>query len=260
MYIRQEYKYLVSNELLDDIRAMLLPYVRLDSYLSKSDSVDYTVRSIYFDTCRLSLYHEKISGLKLRKKFRLRGYDRPVENQIVFLEVKQKDESFISKSRSPLYFENVKGLFLTGNIDQYILDGNKFPKSKEDARKFLYYLYGKSLVPVVLIVYNREAYYSKFNTELRITFDKNLRSKISTSTDDLFSRHKSVYSLTDYFILEIKFIFGYPLWLKSIIEKLELQRRTVSKYAICIDKHKSELKRFFKRSSIEFSQSLHNKI
>jgi len=58
-----------------------------------------------------------------------------------------------------------------------------------------------------LIVYNREAYYSKFNTELRITFDKNLRSKISTSTDDLFSRHKSVYSLTDYFILEIKFIF-----------------------------------------------------
>ena len=79
MYIRQEYKYLVSNELLDDIRAMLLPYVRLDSYLSKSDSVDYTVRSIYFDTCRLSLYQEKISGLKLRKKFRLRGYDRPVE-------------------------------------------------------------------------------------------------------------------------------------------------------------------------------------
>ena len=251
MYIRQEYKYLVSNELLDDIRAMMFPYVRLDHYLSKRDSIDYTVRSIYFDTCKLNFYQEKLFGLKLRKKFRLRGYDRPVKNQIVFLEVKQKDETFISKNRSPIYFKNVRNLLISGDINKYILNGNKFPKSKEDARRFLYYFYGKSLVPVVLIVYNREAYHSKFNSGVRITFDKSLRSEVCSSTNDLFSRNKSIYSLTDYFIMEIKFIYGYPLWLKSIIEKLELQRCTISKYAICIDKHKNELSRFFKRSSTE---------
>lgn len=257
MHIRREYKYLVPKERLSEFRRTLLPFVKMDRYTQMGNGIDYKVRSIYFDTGHLSFYLEKLAGVKIRKKFRVRAYNNQSKDSIVFLEIKQKDENIVSKNRASVYYRDLKSFLLWGNIDSYILNGGKYPKACDDARKFLYYYYKKNLVPNVLIAYDREAYYSKFNPDLRITFDKNICSKVVTITDELYSRYKTGYIMRDYFVLEVKFYSGYPLWLRGIIREFSLQRRSVSKYSFCIDIHKNELDMIFKRSLHEWAQEFY---
>jgi len=251
MQIRKEYKYMVHRDKLDALRERLLPFVELDGYVKKGNGFDYVVRSVYFDTGKMNYYTEKDAGVKDRKKFRIRGYDKTDENTLVFLEVKRKNDEIVWKNRSPVKFKDLQKLLLTRDIENLVHQHPKFPNAAYDANVFLYYLYSQYLVPVILIVYDREPFFSKFNSDLRITFDKNIRSKVCTEMDGIFSEHKEIYAINDYFVLEIKFNYGYPLWLTNIIKDFGLVRQAVSKYSICIDNHISEIESLFRRPSIE---------
>ena len=68
-----EYKYLVPIERLSELRTFISPFMVTDSHMDMGGPEGYTVRSIYFDTFQYDDYHEKISGLKTRKKIRIRG-------------------------------------------------------------------------------------------------------------------------------------------------------------------------------------------
>lgn len=46
------------------------------------------------------------------------------------------------------------------------------------------------------------------------------------------------YATPNNFVLEIKFDNGYPKWMQEIVQEFNLQRRSVSKYTICIDSSK----------------------
>jgi len=256
MNIRKEYKYLIPIEYLDSMREELLPYVLTDKYANTNGNNSYSVRSIYFDTGKMNYYHEKLSGFEIRKKFRIRGYENTGKNSIIFLEVKRKDNEFVTKNRAPLYYYHLHDFILTGNSKKFIHQNGDFHNAVKSANTFLYYLNIKYLVPIVLVIYDREAYYSKYNPDLRITIDKNIKSEVCTSMANLFSKHKSVYCLNGYFVLEVKFTYGYPLWLKRIFKKFNLTRQAISKYCICVDSHKAEIEMLFKHSSIEFSQSI----
>lgn len=242
MASRLEYKYLVPRSQVDAIRAEIQPYVAIDQYADKQDANEYTVRSIYYDNSRLDCYSEKIEGLKVRKKFRIRGYNTADANSIVFLEIKRKYINFIEKNRAPLPWRQLDELLLYRDLNKHImlLSGNG--KEKIDAQRFLYHYYSESLRPVALIVYEREAFFGKFNSSLRITFDKNLRSSLFPSQDMLFEKKQTKYAMPKYFILEVKFYTGIPAWMRSIIRRYQLPRMALSKYTICIDSHKSPRK------------------
>ena len=91
---RKEYKYLVPNDLLPDLRRALKPFLSLDDFAMQRDKKEYTVRSIYYDTKTLEFYFEKIEGYKIRKKIRIRGYNQLLGEKVVFLEIKRKYENF----------------------------------------------------------------------------------------------------------------------------------------------------------------------
>jgi len=256
MNIRKEYKYLIPDQYLDIIRKELLPYVNPDKYANNNRKKSYSVRSIYFDTGKMNYYHEKLAGLEIRKKFRIRGYENTGKNSIIFLEVKRKDNEFVTKYRAPIYYYHLHDFILTGNSSKFIHQNGDYDNAVKSANTFLYYLNKKYLVPIVLVIYDREPFYSKYNSDLRITLDKNMKSKVCTSMANLFSQHKSTHCLNGYSVMEVKFIYGYPLWLKRILQKFNLTRHAVSKYCISVDKHKSEIEMLFKHSSIEFSQSI----
>ena len=82
---RLEYKYLVPVELLPTLRKLILPYVELDYYASISGIGNYTVRTIYFDTSELKYFFDKIEGLEIRKKVRIRVYNNLNESSMLFL-------------------------------------------------------------------------------------------------------------------------------------------------------------------------------
>jgi hypothetical protein len=236
--MRLEYKYLVSNNRLETLRDRILPYMDYDKYAQMRPEKEYVVRSIYFDSPNFDFYYEKLAGLQMRKKVRIRGYNELHARSLLFLEIKRKYESFISKNRATVLVNHAKELFQTGNIEKYVRTKHSLDGSIEDAKKFFYYLYHDSLKPVILILYNREAFWGKFNKNLRITFDKQLRSEPWVSIDDLFTDRYLKPAMRSHFIFEVKFYGGVPNWLMDIIKELNAQRLALSKYTICLDSHK----------------------
>ncbi len=233
--MRSEIKYLVPNSLLEDLREAIAPMVKLDKYGKDYQNVGYTVRSSYLDTPSLLFYHEKLDGLKKRKKLRIRAYNQPLPGGKVFLEIKRKVESKISKDRAPLAFENL-GLILQPQSSlqlSEIIEGNK--QALTSANKFLFHLHRKNLQCTNLVVYEREAFEGEFNPTLRITFDKNLRSKISSDPADLYSDDDLVNILPGHFILEIKYNYSFPSWLTPLIAQFKLKKQALSKYVMSLE-------------------------
>ncbi|MFO7524470.1 MAG: polyphosphate polymerase domain-containing protein [Ignavibacteriaceae bacterium] len=241
--MRLEYKYLLSNSQLNEFRSSLLPFVEPDEYAANRELNEYTVRSIYFDSMNLDDYRDKIEGIKIRKKLRVRGYNEDKSDSTIFLEIKRKFENHISKNRAPLKYSNLDELLRSSDIENLIMRKKGYLHSEEDAKRFFYHYKQKTFVPVVLVVYEREAYFSKHDLTLRITIDKNLRSLKLPGTSDLFNDNELKRAMLNNVILELKFFNGFPQWLQKMLTRFELQRRPLSKYTICVDNH-MELKNF----------------
>lgn len=205
-------------------------FVYPDYYGEKNEGFpEYTVRSIYFDSFQRSAYQEKVDGIKERKKLRIRAYDDYYQGCKVFLEIKRKVEYMVIKNRSLVPFDQLEHILLFGNIDDYFPPKEK--KQIEDGIKFLYHLKKNNLKPENLVVYDREAYFGKFNRDVRITFDKNIRSKNKPLLEDLFSEANLKPIWKNKFILEIKYFTGVmPIWARSIVQEFKLKNESLSKY------------------------------
>lgn len=232
---KREYKFLIPKELLGNIRNEMKPYIVPDKYSDMRKEKQYTVRSIYYDNRSFDCYYEKMDGMKFKKKFRIRGYNSYEENEIVFLEIKRKDESYVAKDRVPLRWEQLEGIFL--NNGRQKIPFAEGTKEYIDTGHFLYNYYLKKLVPTVIVIYERESFFCKFNQSFRITFDKNLRSLLYPSLDSLYDEGNVKHLFGHKFLLELKFYERLPSWINSIIVKYRLERIPFSKYTLCIDSH-----------------------
>ncbi|MEL6823042.1 MAG: VTC domain-containing protein, partial [Calditrichota bacterium] len=96
--MRREYKYLVPNNQLDNIRRSISPFCTLDSHTPDGKN-HYTISSVYLDSSSSSSYVEKIEGIGQRRKLRVRVYNPQEYSNTVFLEIKRKREQYIAKTR-----------------------------------------------------------------------------------------------------------------------------------------------------------------
>jgi len=232
---RLEYKFLVPNSRLPELRSMILPHVEVDPYSARRPGNEYTVRSLYLDTRVLDYYHEKLAGLKERKKLRIRGYNEYDPTTPVFLEIKRKSGGAITKQRSILPYHNLLPLFETGEVEKYVSSLPDDEESRENARRFLFHFHKRALSPKISVTYEREAFFFKFDHGVRITFDKNLRGHNHVALDSLFHEEQALHAFPDHFILEIKTNSGLPTWLKLILSRLDVKQESLSKYVICTD-------------------------
>lgn len=232
---RLEYKYLVPNSLADAIRSDLRPFMRIDPFADKRPAGQYTVRSVYYDSPHFACYEEKYDGLEMRRKYRIRGYDLPKDDSIVFLEIKRKHGDVIAKSRAPVLYRDLEALLSSRDVTKYVVqDGAR--RGEEDAERFFYHYFRHALRPAVLVVYDREAFSGKYDPSLRLTFDKNLRGAVFPALADLYDEQCLEYALAEHFIFELKFFRrSLPLWVRRLIRHYELRRMALSKYTICLD-------------------------
>lgn len=232
MKLRFEKKYLVPYTQLQALRDRLMPFLRPDTFagLEKFGYPEYTVRSIYFDSHDKKSVDEKIAGVEERKKLRVRGYDLENEQSKVFLEVKRKLGNRIYKTRAFIPFAKTSD-FLCFGPDLETTALLEAQKQDDDARRFMFQLKKNNMTPLNLIVYEREAYHGKFNADLRITLDKNIRSELYPSVRGLYSEKNLTYIWENHFILEVKY-FDPPMpgFVKTIIEDFKLQSQALSKY------------------------------
>ncbi|MCF8241547.1 MAG: polyphosphate polymerase domain-containing protein [Melioribacteraceae bacterium] len=252
--MRYEYKFLLSNSILPSFMEDLNMYVLPDKYAEDRPNYEYTVRSIYFDTINLEAYHDKLAGIKVRKKFRIRGYNNLDNESICFLEIKRKYESRTWKNRSKLQYKDLGNLIIDKNLEQVFvnIDGNIHAINAE---RFLHNISKRNLMPTVLVVYDRIPLFTKFNTLCRITIDKNLRYQAFPRLASLFDNSKLSPALRNRSILEVKFEKGFPGWLIRIIQKYQLQRMALSKYTICLDAER-KLKPWQRKSALPFKTPL----
>ena len=234
---RIENKYLFPKEIKEDLLKDMLPYLQHDYYSELRDDKSYTVRSIYLDTPDLTTYYEKLSGIKIRNKYRGRGYNEWTQDLNVFLEIKRKNNAYISKDRSTVLYDDLDEFLDKSDLNKIRNHSSQYERKLRAGKNFIYYLLKYKLRPVINVVYNREALECKFGSGLRVTFDMNLRSRLVQSYDLLFKDDDLDILNPHYQVLEIKHYQALPSWVPVIVNKYNLRKEAVSKYALCLEHH-----------------------
>ena len=84
-HYRHELKYLISYGQKADLNLRLAPLLEQDSHARGGC---YMIRSLYFDDYWNTAYQEKVDGVLMRKKYRIRIYD--YSDRVIKLERKRK--------------------------------------------------------------------------------------------------------------------------------------------------------------------------
>lgn len=242
--LRHERKYLVPNYMLDSLRSRIGGFVRPDLYSNedKRGRYQYTVRSIYFDSHDMADYHDKLSGLMHRRKLRVRGYNDRDPGEEVVLEIKKKLGNRILKHRAGICYAHLDEVLETGQVEPFLYQGNgQDPvQAVGEAGRFLFHYKSRQLRPTCLVVYEREAYHGKLNPGVRVTLDKNIRSRAYPELGQLFSEEGLRLLFKSHFILEVKYFENHmPAWMRSIVYEFKLRTEALSKYVIGFDVNRS---------------------
>ena len=223
--MRHEIKYLIPLSEMEALRQYVTWHTQVDPNANRNGI--YTVRSIYLDTSRGAMYRSKREGVRERMKVRVRGYNTVREDSTVTLELKRKRSSTSWKRKARMSL---------AEADRWLREG-VLPDSVSDpdaARTFRYFVLRRSLKPAVLVAYEREAFEGLHDPTLRITFDVNLRGRFASKLDRL-GAEAPISVFHKHFILEVKFDYHYPRWLKQELARIGAQKKALSKYVLTID-------------------------
>ena len=226
---RYEFKYILNKKISDQIEKEARNFMIYDGHVKKKLDNKYFVRSLYFENNFSSNFYEKVDGMKIRRKYRLRTYSNFFDPKVpIFFEVKGRISERTYKKRI-----NVKNkylnLFLSQSQNFNLL--NLYPNN-EMIINFIFDSFRKNLKPLILVDYKRRPYINKFGLYFRLTFDTNL---LSSKTNNLFSNDKYSSWLeckAGYTILEVKFDRSIPAWFHRIIQCYNLKRKSISKFVL----------------------------
>ena len=91
--LRHEIKYYINDSVYHTLRSRLNTVAGADPNMKDEDG--YLISSLYLDDIYHSALEEKEAGIRFRKKYRLRCYNR--EDRKISLECKRKYGEYISK-------------------------------------------------------------------------------------------------------------------------------------------------------------------
>lgn len=220
-FIRTEKKYLLDAKQFADLTKIIEQHMQRDAHFRSQ------IDNVYFDTPTDELVIASLEKPNYKYKVRARSYGQASADK-VFLEIKSKLDGVVYKRRAALSL-----------ADYYAyLDGKKAVDSQV-MREVDFLFRTKQLGPKLFISYDRLSYAARDGSDLRITFDTNLRSRennldIGTSS-----------ACTPYFdeptcIMEIKTRGGMPFWLTEALSAQHVYPSSFSKYGRIFQKHQTQ--------------------
>ena len=220
MQYRHEWKYEIAYIDLLTIRSRLRAVARADPHAAGGK---YLVRSLYFDTPGDKALREKIDGVDLREKFRIRYYNG--DPSLIHLEKKSKRGGLSTK------FSAV----LTSEEAQAIVDGKTGWMAGAADRPLVQELYCKMqyqrLKPKTIVDYTREPYiYAPGN--VRVTLDYDIRTGLSC-TDFLNPACPTIPAGDAPILLEVKWDAYLPDIIRDAVQTPGRRAGAFSKYAQC---------------------------
>lgn len=231
---RSEIKYLLSAEKEAELLRRISQFMREDHYSGQ------TISSLYCDSSDDILIRTSLDKPIYKEKLRLRAYGVPDDDSTVFLEIKKKFDGTVYKRRAELSCREAMYLLVSGIIpekDRY--------NDQQVLSEIEWLIDRNSLKPRTALFYDRRAFFSESDRELRLTIDSNVRYR----TDRLDPRLGTDGELVPgqpHSIMEIKTATAVPLELVSILSELELYPGSFSKYGAV---YRSRLQSYHDNSS-----------
>lgn len=218
---RFETKYLLTEAqaqaFVQETGKMLVP----DAYGS------YSICNVYLDTEDFYFIEHSLDKPVYKEKLRIRSYGMAAPEDRVFLEIKKKSRGIVYKRRItlPLW-----------EAEEYLKKGTR-PLSIQGFQagqifaEIDYLVQHYMPTPKVYLAYDREACFVEGYPQLRITFDRNVRSrweKLTLASDEETLPLKT--GVDNYRLMEIKSDGVLPLELTAVLSRLKLYPVSFSKY------------------------------
>lgn len=222
VFKRTECKFLIQEDICEEFKTKLLQYMEMDEH-NKNNNF-YTISNIYYDTKDNYLIRNSLLKPKYKEKLRIRSYGVPNIDDKIYLEIKKKVNGIGNKRRTSLKLREAYEFISTGEKP-----GLKSYMNKQVINEIEYMLRLYNLEPKVYIAYDRKAMFGKDNREVRITFDRDIRTR----------RHDLKLEAGDYgepllesgkCLVEIKVEKNFPLWLSQLLSQYKIYKASFSKY------------------------------
>lgn len=211
---RYEIKYLITTEQKALLLNEMKPFMDADIH-GKS-----TILSLYLDTPDFLLVRRSLDKPIYKEKLRLRSYGTAQPDTDVFIELKKKYDSVVYKRREAMKLFELESYLKTGIM----------PKDTQIMREIDFAMKRYAgIAPAVLLSYEREAFYDKYDYDFRMTFDENILWRT-----EALSLNSPVYGTpildSGHVLLEVKTAGAMPLWLVHFFSKYQLAPVSFSKY------------------------------
>lgn len=182
----------------------------------------YEIRSLYFDNAADKALREKIDGVNMREKMRIRYYNE--DPSFVILEKKSKINGLCGKESTQLSAAQAQAI-VDGDYGWMMESGQPL------IEEFYVKMMSQGLRPKTIVDYTREPFvYAPGN--VRVTMDYNIRTGL-LCTDFLNPKSITIPAGDAPIILEVKWDAFLPDTIRHAVQ-LEGRRATAfSKYAAC---------------------------
>ena len=219
MIYRHEWKHVISYG------DMLILRQRLGAVMERDEhAVDgkYLIRSLYFDNLRDKALREKLDGVNMREKFRIRYYNG--DTSLIHLEKKSKLNGLGNK----------QSVMISSQEAQAIVDGD-LTWMMDSGRGLVQELYSKmqtqGLRPKTIVDYTREPFIYRPGN-VRVTLDYDIRTGMKC-VDFLNPNAVTIPAKNAGIILEVKWDEFLPSIIRDIVQLKDRRTTAFSKYAVC---------------------------
>ena len=219
MKYRHEWKHEISYGDVLVLRQHLSAVAKRDAH-----AVDgkYRIRSLYFDNASDKALREKLDGVNIREKFRIRYYNS--NTSLIRLEKKSKRGGLCGKESAELTEQQAQAI-VNGDYGWMIASG--VPLIGELYSKMM----GQGLRPKTIVDYTREPFvYVPGN--VRVTLDYNIRTGLGC-TDFLNPCCVTVPAGDAPVLLEVKWDGFLPDIIRDAVQLKGCRVGAFSKYAVC---------------------------
>lgn len=221
--MRYEYKYLISEQSAALLRCQLPALLSTDVH--SNGNGQYYIRSVYFDDADYTAYYDKLAGVNVRNKYRLRFYN--MDSRHIFFEAKRKRGQRMVKDSVVVSQDCARRMMSGVRLHP---DELEHPLLKE----FDAFSRAGGLTPSVIVDYDRSAFTHPMS-DTRITLDSDVRAE-TYRPENVFVRHASAPVLDDgMVILEVKFNEELPPFLAQWLSGVPKILCANSKYCNCLE-------------------------
>ena len=219
IHYRHEWKHEITYLDMLTLRQRLQAVAQSDSH-----AIDgrYLIRSLYFDNLDDKALREKVDGVNMREKFRIRYYND--DTSLIHLEKKSKKNGLGTKYSARLTAEEAQSI-VNGRLD-WMMDSER-PLVQELYCKMRY----QGMRPQTIVDYTREPFiFGPGN--VRVTLDYNIRTGLRC-TDFLNVDCVTIPAGDAPIILEVKWDAYLPDIIRDAVQLPDRRVGSFSKYAQC---------------------------